>query len=164
LLSRIGRSTAPFKGEGSPSEQASCDIPQKAVLVGTILILDDDAANLQGIADVLRSEHYSVLAASTGLQAIEIVKACGLMSLFVTDMDLPRSSGTEIALKLVALYPTLPVLFISGTPIVWWSRRDVSNFERFPASSVDFLEKPFSASELVIKVRNLIRRRTHRAA
>ncbi len=51
----------------------------------TILILEDDAANLQGIADVFRSEHYSVLAASTGLQAIETIKACGPMSLFVAD-------------------------------------------------------------------------------
>ena len=56
-----------------------------------ILILDDDSANLQGIADVLRSEHYSVLAASTGLQAIETGKTCGPISLFLTDMDLMRS-------------------------------------------------------------------------
>ena len=124
----------------------------------SILILDDDAANLQGIAGVLRSEHYSVLEASSGLQAIEIVKACGPMSLFVTDMDLSRSSGTDIALKLVALNSTVPVLFISGTPRVWWTSRDVSNFQRFPPNSVDFIEKPFSVSQLLIRVRNLIGR------
>jgi len=130
------------------------------VFVDTILILDDDAANLQGIADVLRSEHYSVLAASTASQAIETGKTCGPMSLFVTDIDLPHSAGTDIALKLVALYPTLPVLFISGTPRVWWTHRDVSNFMRFPPTSVDFLEKPFSVSQLLIKVRNLVGRNT----
>ncbi len=123
-----------------------------------ILILDDDPGNLQGIADVLRSEHYSVLEASTGLQALEMGKTCGSMSLFVTDMDLPRSSGTEIALKLVTLFPSLPILFISGTPRAWWTSRDVSNFKLFPPSSVDFIEKPFSVSELLIRVRNLIRR------
>jgi len=124
----------------------------------SILILDDDAANLQGIADVLRSEHYSVLEASSGLQAIEIVKACGPMSLFVTDMDLPHSAGTDIALKLVALNSTVPVPFISGTPRVWCTSRDVSNFQRFPPNSVDFIEKPFSVSQLLIRVRNLIGR------
>ena len=103
----------------------------------TILILDDDAANLQGIGAVLRSEGYSVLEVYTGLQAIETGRICGPISLFVTDMDLPHSAGTEIALKLVALYPTLPVLFISGTPRVWWTHRDVSNFMRFPPTSVD---------------------------
>ncbi len=130
----------------------------------TILILHDDAANLQGIGAVLRSEGYSVLEAYTGLQAIETGRICGPISLFVTDMDLPHSAGTEIALKLVALYPNLPVLFISGTPMVWWTHRDVSNFMRFPTTCVDFLEKPFSASDLKMRVRNLIGRRTHQAA
>jgi DNA-binding response OmpR family regulator len=128
------------------------------VFVDTILILDDDAANLQGIADILRSEHYSVLAASTGLQAIETAKTCGPMSLLVTDVDLPHSSGTDIALKLVALCPNLPVLFISGTPMVWWTSVDVSNFKRFPPNCVDFIEKPFSVSQLLIRIRNLIGR------
>jgi len=35
------------------------------------LVLDDDPANLRGIADVLRFERYFVLEASTGLQALE---------------------------------------------------------------------------------------------
>ena len=156
LLSRIGRSTALVNCDFGTRGDDGTD-PQ-AALMESILILDDDAANLQGIAGVLRSEHYSVLEASTGLQAIETVKACGPMSLFVTDMDLSRSSGTDIALKLVALYPNLPVLFISGTPRVWWTSRDVSNIQRFPPNSVDFLEKPFSVSQLLIRVRNLIGR------
>src|SRR6266849_5636239 len=115
------------------------------MLVDTILISDDDQANLQGIGGVLRSERYSVLEACNGFQAIEAGKTLGPISLFVTDMDLPRSSGTEIALGLVALYPNLPVLFISGTPRVWWTSRDVSNFKWFLPNSVDFIEKPFSA-------------------
>jgi len=92
--------------------------------------LDDDPTNLHGIGAVLRSKGYSV-EASNDLQAIEVGET-GPMSLFVTDMDLPDSAGTDIALKLVALYPTLPVLFISGTPRLWWTHRDVSNFMRFP--------------------------------
>src|SRR5205809_4222257 len=124
----------------------------------SILILDDYQANLQGIDDVLRSEHYSVIEASTGLQAIENGMSGGPISLFVTDMDLPRSSGTDIALKLVASKPKLPVLFISATPMAWWTSRDLSNFKRFPPNRVDFIEKPFSVSQLLVRVRNLIGR------
>ena len=123
----------------------------------TILILDDDTANLQGIAGVLRSEPYSVLEASTGPEALEKAKTSGRVSLLVTDMDLPDSSGTDIALKLVGLHPNLPVLFISGTPQFWWTRRDVSNFKQFWTNSVDFLEKPFSVSQLLVRIRNLLR-------
>ena len=122
----------------------------------TILILDDDTANLQGIAGVLRSEPYSVLEASTGPEALEKAKTGGRISLLVTDMDLTDSCGTDIALKLVALYPNLPVLFISGTPKFWWTRRDVSNFKQFWTNSVDFLEKPFSVSQLLVRIRNLL--------
>jgi FixJ family two-component response regulator len=128
------------------------------MLVDTILILDDDEANLQGIGGVLRSERYSVLEASNCFQAIEAAKTGGPISLFLTDMDLPSSSGTEVALKLIALYPNLPILFISGTPRVWWTSRDVFNFKQFPPNSVDFIEKPFSVSQLLIRVRGLIGR------
>jgi FixJ family two-component response regulator len=128
--------------------------------VDTVLVLDDDSANLQGIADVLRSEDYSVMAASTGLQAIEAGRGCRRIALFVSDMDLPNPSGTEIALKLVASYPNLPVLFISGTPIVWWTRRDLGNFSMFPPTNVEFIEKPLSASQLLMRVRTMIGRST----
>ena len=127
------------------------------MFVDTILILDDDEANLQGIAGVLRSELYSVLEASTGPEALEKAKTGGRISLLVTDMDLPDSSGTDIAVKLVGLYPNLPVLFISGTPKFWWTRRDVSNFKQLWTNSVDFLEKPFSVSQLLVRIRNLLR-------
>ena len=123
-----------------------------------ILILDDDPGNLQGIGAVLRFERYSVLEAFTDSQALEMAKTSGPITLLVADMDLPRSSGTEIALKLVALFPDLPVLFISGTPRAWWTNRDASNFERFPPNSVDFIEKPFFVSQLLMRIRNLIGR------
>jgi two-component system cell cycle sensor histidine kinase/response regulator CckA len=126
-----------------------------------ILLLEDDAANLQGIADVLRSEDYSVAAASNGSEAVEITMACGPMSIFITDMDLPNSSGTEIALRLLMLEPNIPVLFISGTPMVWWNRRDVCNFKQFPPTGVDFIEKPFAVSQLLMKVRSLIGQQAH---
>jgi CheY-like chemotaxis protein len=56
--------------------------------VETILILDDDLAILECIGDMLRFEHYSVLEASTGVQAMEVGKQCGPLSLFIT--DIPR--------------------------------------------------------------------------
>jgi CheY-like chemotaxis protein len=127
--------------------------------VETILILDDDPENLQVIGDVLRSEHYFVLEASTGLQAIERAKHCGRLSLFVTEIN-----RSDVAMKLFTLYPNLPVLFLSGTPMVSWTSLDVSNFNRFPPPSIDLIEKPFSVSQLLMRVRSLIgRNRTIRS-
>jgi len=134
----------------------------KGLFVETVLILDDDAAILECIAYVLRFEHYTVLEASTALQAIEVGRQCDPLSLFVTDIELPDGSGIDVALKLIASYPDLPVLVISGNPMDWWASKDVSNFSRFPPNKVDFLEKPFPASELKMRVRNLIGRRSQR--
>jgi len=124
--------------------------------VATILILDDDAANLQGLGALLRYERYEVLEASTGAQAVELGTTRGPLALLVTDMDLPQSSGTEVALKLVSLYSDLPVLLISGTPMAWWMTHDASNFKLFPPAGIAFLEKPFSVSQLLQNVRSLI--------
>jgi DNA-binding response OmpR family regulator len=131
----------------------------EALFVEPILILDDHAATLKCIADVLRFERYSVLEVSTGLEAIEIGRQFGPISLFIADIELPDASGIDIALKLVALYRDLPVLVISGNPMDWWATSDVSNFSRFESNKVDFLEKPFPASELRMRVRNLIGRK-----
>src|SRR5260370_26643923 len=98
----------------------------RGAVVETILILDDDPATLECIGDVLRFNHYYVLEASTGLQAIEIGRQCGPMSLFITDIELPDASGIDIALKLVVLYPDLPVLVISGNRWGWERAKDVA--------------------------------------
>ena len=121
----------------------------------TILIFDDDPAALHGIGAVLRSKRYGVIEASSDSQAVELGMTCGPLALLVTNIDLRQSSSTEVALKLVAAYPTLPVLLI-GTPMVWWMSHEASNFKPSSPTGIDFLEKPFSVSELLNKVRILI--------
>jgi len=64
--------------------------------VDTILILDDDAATLHSIAEVLRFEYYSILEASTGLQAIETGRQCGQLSLLVSAIEAPDLSDTTL--------------------------------------------------------------------
>jgi len=130
----------------------------KAVRVENILIVDDHPATLHGIADVLHSEQYSILEVSTGLQAIETGRQSGPLSLLVSDIELPDISGTDVALALNNLYPRLPILFLSGRAIADWRVRDRANLKRFAADLVDFLEKPFSASELIMRVQHLIGR------
>jgi two-component system cell cycle sensor histidine kinase/response regulator CckA len=130
------------------------------VIVKNVLILDDHPAMLHGIAEVLRSEDYSVLEAATGLQAIEIGRQCWRLSLLVSDIEVPDLSGTEVALALCGLYPHLPILFMSGNAIADWSSQDRTNLQRFIPDLVGFLEKPFSASDLKMRVRSLVGRRS----
>jgi FixJ family two-component response regulator len=63
-------------------------------------------------------------------------------------MGLPGMPGSELALKLVSLKPTLPVLFISG-----YSESSLNDYRNI--SSV-FLEKPFTRESLLQKVRQAL--------
>jgi two-component system, cell cycle sensor histidine kinase and response regulator CckA len=125
--------------------------------VENVLVLDDYPAILHGIAEVLRSDDgYAVLEASTGLQAIETGRQCGTLSLLVSDIELPDLSGTEIALALSRLYPRLPILFMSSNEIADWNVRDRANFRCLAADLIGVIQKPFSISDLVMRVRDLI--------
>jgi DNA-binding NtrC family response regulator len=65
------------------------------------------------IADVLRSQNYAVVETSTALQAMEWGRRQEPISLFITDMELHEGRGGDVALKLVALNPKVPVLVMS---------------------------------------------------
>jgi PleD family two-component response regulator len=105
LASRV----LPLQTKALPGNYAAVASLEGGTGLNEILILEDDVANLKGLSGLLRSEEYSVLEASNGFQAIEKAKTFGPISLFISDMELPRFSGTQIALMLISLYPNMPV-------------------------------------------------------
>ena len=84
-----------------------------------------------------------------GLSAFENTR--DEVDLLVTDVVMPDMDGTELAERAVALKPGLPVLFISG--IV--NERDIM-MRGAPKIRFSFLRKPFQASALVEKVREML--------
>ena len=131
----------------------------------TVLVLEDDPSNMQVFSAVLWSMGYSVLEATTGKEAIEAGnRHYGPLDLFLSDVDVPEPSGTEVALELIKSHPAIPVLFVSGTPMYAWGRNDLDNFRQLPSDLVDFIEKPFLVSAFLDKIGELIEKRSHRAA
>ena len=61
-----------------------------------------------------------------------------------------------MALQLIESRPDLLILFVSGTPMLYWTERDLRNFRQLQAGAVDFLEKPFHASTLETKIKDLL--------
>src|SRR5258708_2784098 len=125
----------------------------------TVLVLEDDPSNMQAFRAVLWLFGYSVLEATTGKEAIEAGNCHGSIDLFLSDVDVPGPSGTEVALALIKLHPTIPVLFVSGTPMYSWRRTDLDNFRQLPSELVDFIEKPCRLSAFMDKVGELIEKR-----
>ena len=124
----------------------------------TVLVLEDDPSNMQVFSAVLWLFGYSVLEATTRKEAIEAENCHGSIDLFISDVDVPGPSGTEIALELIKSHPTVPVLFVSGTPMHSWRRNDLDNLSRLPSELVDLIEIPCRLSTFLGKVGELIER------
>jgi CheY-like chemotaxis protein len=131
----------------------------------TILVLEDDPSNMQVFCALLSSMGYNVLEANTGQEAIGFGNHhSGPIDLLISDVTVPKPSGTDVAVELVKSHPAMPILFVSGTPMYAWEGSDLRNFEQLPRDRIDFLEKPFAASVLLNKVSGLLETNAYQAA
>lgn len=115
----------------------------------TVLVVDDEELLLTLAETVLGSYGYRVLTALGGRQALEILARERDVDLVITDLVMPGMSGREFIEALRQRWPRLPVLRTSG--YVW----PVS-----PAEEADYLQKPFTSRDLLLKVKQMLARRT----
>ena len=117
----------------------------------TILVVEDDEL-VRGITvRSLRALGYRILLAEDGEDAMKVVERhAGDIDLVVTDVAMPRMGGPELADKLTARNPSVKVLFVSG-----YSEQDLSQ-RVVLASNRAFLDKPFTASMLARKLREML--------
>jgi CheY-like chemotaxis protein len=116
----------------------------------TILAVDDDPTMLELVAQVLNPLGYKVLLADSGEQALEIAASGqNKIDLLLTDVILPGIKGQELARKMITDYPDVNVLFMSGYLCPSMARNHPEGFEAF-------LQKPFTPSDMLRKVRKLL--------
>lgn len=110
---------------------------------GVVLFADDEEAIRWVGRRFLEADGWTVLEARDGEEALEIIEAYqDHLSLVVTDLNMPRVSGQELAEVLSIFRPGLPVLGITGFLSA------VSHDRRLPV-----LPKPFTAGSLLQAVR-----------
>jgi PAS domain S-box-containing protein len=82
-----------------------------------ILVVDDEAGVREVMQRGLSAEGYGVLLAGDGREALaEVERAGGAVDLVLSDVAMPRMSGTAMADALAERYPHIPVVWISGYP------------------------------------------------
>jgi len=128
---------------------------RKAPLGHEVVLLVDDEESVRRFAgQVLESCGYTVLEASDGRRALEIVKShAGGIDLLVSDMAMPGLDGKQLAEYLRRQNPRLKVLFVSGHP------SDVA-LDNIDLGRFAFLQKPFTVSSLARTVREILDRST----
>lgn len=119
----------------------------------TILLVEDEPAILALTTRMLALQGYTVLAARTPGDALRLAREHpGELHLLMTDVVMPEMNGRALAQTLLAIYPTLKRLFMSGYPANVIAHHGVLE------AGVAFLQKPFSLTDLAAKVREALER------
>lgn len=128
-------------------------VKDKSIRNHKILAVDDEPTNLRALKSIFNGEEYEILTASSGMEAIEIIKTQKDIDLVLMDVMMPKMSGYETCRKIREKYTLydLPVLMLTvrNTP------EDISM--GFDSGANDFVSKPFVSKELRARVYNLLK-------
>jgi len=119
---------------------------------GKVLVVDDYAPNLCGLGQLLERADYTVLTATNGQDALEIVRN-ERPDIVLLDVVMPGMSGLEVCAELKRNVETrfMPVVLISG------EKERETRLAGLDAGADDFLNKPVDPEELRTRVRSLMR-------
>jgi two-component system OmpR family response regulator len=116
-----------------------------------ILVVDDEHSIVDAVATALRYEGFDVATAMTGRSALDAVRTTAL-DLVILDVMLPDLDGFEVARRLREEGLATPILFLTA-------RAELDDKARgFELGADDYVPKPFSLAEIVMRVRAILRR------
>ena len=118
---------------------------------GQILVVDDEHGIRTLLSEVLNIAGFQVTMAADGLDALNQIRK-NKFDLVLLDVNLPKVDGFAILEKIRASAPTQPIIMISART----EKDDVTHGLRLGAD--DYIRKPFSVEELVLRVENRLRR------
>jgi len=116
-----------------------------------ILIVEDDESILFGLQDILENEGYRISIASNGIDGLKFASD-NAIHLLVLDIMLPGMNGLEICKKIKREKPTLPIVMLTA------KSSEMDKISGLDYGADDYITKPFSLSELLARIRAILRR------
>ena len=116
-----------------------------------ILVVDDEPDIRRIIRILLESRGYRVLEAPNGRLAVETIRKEPDVDLILLDIMMPELSGIEASREIRSI-SSAPILFLTART------QEQDKLEAYSSGGDDYLAKPFSHGELLMKVDSLLRR------
>jgi CheY-like chemotaxis protein len=133
-----------------PSEESSP--------IATVLVVDDEPAMLQFVRTLLELDSYRVEVVSSGVEAVEVVRAGLTPDVVLLDINMPGIDGLETLRQLLRIRPTLKVIMCSGAP------DPRKALVAFVSGAQEFLTKPFRHLYLSATIERCLAARNGRQA
>ena len=116
-----------------------------------ILVADDEPDIRRILRILLEGRGYAVLDAPNGLAAVDMVREHPETDLVIMDIMMPGLDGVEASRRIRECSPA-PILFLTARS------QEKDKLAAYQAGGDDYLAKPFSQNELLMKVESLLRR------
>jgi DNA-binding NtrC family response regulator len=117
----------------------------------TLLIVENESAIRNLLQVALRRNGYTVLAAESGREALDLVRNhAGAIHLLITDVVMPDMDGPELVKYISTIRPDTPALFMSGY------MDDTLGDRGILSTNANFIQKPFSPKAIAKKVRDIL--------
>lgn len=117
----------------------------------TILLAEDEPALGQIIKESLETRGFNVLLCENGEKALQVYQE-QQPKLLVLDVMMPKKDGFTLAKEIRMENDQIPIIFLTAKS----QTKDV--VEGFTIGGNDYLKKPFSVEELIVRINNLLSR------
>ncbi len=118
-----------------------------------ILIVEDDPDLGNLLRQYLELNKFSVQRVFNGVEAREELKQHEY-DILILDVMMPKEDGFTLAQKLQKSYPDLPFLFVTARKM----KEDILTGLKLGAD--DYITKPFDADELILRIQNILKRKS----
>jgi DNA-binding NtrC family response regulator len=115
----------------------------------TVLVVDDEKNIREGLREALALDGYEVTLAADGEEALKAF-GNGDIDLVITDLKMPRVSGEDLLRRVSSLYPTVPVIVLTGHGTI------ESAVEAMRQGAYDFITKPVNLDNLSLLVKRAL--------
>jgi len=115
----------------------------------TVLIVDDEVAIRETVAQILGYEDYRVQTAASGPEALALLEE-GPADAVLLDIKMPGMDGFEVLARIRQEHPGLPVIVISGHGDIQTAVQAVKD------GAYDFLEKPLDRSRMLVTLQRAV--------